>query len=79
MDDLKYNTQGPFTSEHQIFHASSRTSSYDTEVGEATSPVEKRKIYIYILKCVVYTMSECTTGEDNESQHIKTDDEPGKL
>lgn len=34
MDDLKYNTQGPFTSEHQIFHVSSRTSSYGREVEE---------------------------------------------
>lgn len=41
MDDLKYNTQGPFTSEHQIFHASSRTNSYDREVEETTTAVEK--------------------------------------
>lgn len=34
MDDLKFNTEEPFSSEHQIFHAVSGSNSYDREVRE---------------------------------------------
>lgn len=57
MDDLKYNTQGPFTSEHEIFHASSRSSSYDREVKETTSSLEKKGLCFKL-----------NTEEDTESQ-----------
>lgn len=35
MDDLKYNTRGPFRPEHQIFHASS--NSYDSREEDTAS------------------------------------------
>lgn len=64
MDDLKYNTQGLFTSEHQIFHANSRTNSYDRE-EETTSAVEKP------LKRVFQIMSKYDTEEDTQSLAYK--------
>lgn len=41
MDDLKYNTQEPFSSQHHIFHASRRSNSYDSEVEETASAGEE--------------------------------------
>lgn len=35
MDDLKYNTRGPFRPEHQIFHASN--NSYDSREEDTAS------------------------------------------
>lgn len=34
MGDLKFNTEEPFSSEHQIFHAVGGSNSYDGEVGD---------------------------------------------
>lgn len=63
MDDLKHNTQGPFTSAHHIFHASSRSSGYDNRgEGKYVSSGEKT------LKCVVYTTSDCAAEGNTEAR-----------
>lgn len=41
MDDLKYNTHGALTAQHEIFHTRWKTSSYDREAEETASMDEK--------------------------------------
>lgn len=59
MDDLKYNTHGALTAQHEIFHTRWKTSSYDREktasMDEKYSTVrfsffKKEKTYVNSVK-----------------------------